>query len=172
MRRLTPSRCASTASRLVVTCVIAASACRAGEPKSGRRADRAARADSTPHSAPPSVATAADTSLATFWTHFRAAVSARDTAAILALTDRAFATRGEMDSDPWIPRDSAGVVTILDSLLTTDPGIGRESTMLAMVAARSASEVTRDVVAGELRVGSFVFAMRGERWRFVRAYLP
>lgn len=114
----------------------------------------------------------ADTSLTTFWTHFRDAVSARDTAAVLALTDLPFSTRGEMDDDPWIPRDSAAVVAIMDSLLNTDPGLGKESTMRSMVLATDTTSLARAVAGGERRVGSFVFAARDGRWRFVKAYLP
>lgn len=77
-----------------------------------------------------------------------------------------------MDDDPWIPRDSAAVVTILDSLLTTDPGLGQESTMRAMIIATDTLGLARQVAGGELRVGSFVFEARGGRWRFVKAYLP
>ncbi len=77
-----------------------------------------------------------------------------------------------MDDDPWIPRDSAAVITILDSLLTTDPGLGKESTMRAMVIATDTANLARQIAGGELRVGSFVFEVRDGRWRFVKAYLP
>lgn len=152
--------------------LVATSACGTSEQASSSAADSSAVVTQSAASTTPSAATPADTSLATFWTHFRDAIAAHDTASVLALTDRPFSTRGEMDDDPWIPRDSAAVVAILDSLLATDPGLGKESTMRAMVLATDTASLARQVAGGELRVGSFVFAVRDGRWRFVKAYLP
>lgn len=157
---------------LVVCVLVGTNACRTDEQTSRTSVDSSTDLAAAPPNARPSTASASDTSLTAFWTRFRDAIAAHDTAAILALTDRTFATRGEMDDDPWIPRDSAAMVTILDSLLTTDPGLGKESTMRAIVIATDTASLARQVAGGELRVGSFVFEARGGRWRFVKAYLP
>ena len=157
---------------LLFTVLVATSACSAGAHSSTVTADSSAIVTPSGTKPLPSAASSADTSLTTFWTHFRDAITAPDTAAVLALTDRAFSTRGEMDDDPWVLRDSAAVVAMLDSLLTTDPGLGRESTMRALVLATDTASLGRQVAGGELRVGSFVFEVREGRWRFSKAYLP
>lgn len=164
--------CAPGIATLLFTVLVATSACSTGEQASTFTADSSAVAGPLRADPPPAAATTADTSLTTFWTQFRDAIAAPDTAAVLALTDRTFSTRGEMDDDPWVFRDSAAVVAILDSLLTTDPGLGRESTMRALVLATDTASLGRQVAGGELRVGSFVFAVREGRWRFSKAYLP
>ncbi len=157
---------------LLFTVLVATSACSTSERASRVTADSSVNVTPSGAKPLPSAAISADTSLTTFWTHFRDAIAAPDTAAVLALTDRAFSTRGEMDDDPWVLRDSAAVVAILDSLLTTDPGLGRESTMRALVLATDTASLRRQVAGGELRVGSFVFGVREGRWRFSKAYLP
>lgn len=171
MRRTRRSS-AIAATALVASLLVATSACGTSEDASKSAANGATIAPVPPPGTGPSVAAFADTSLAAFWTHFRHAIEARDTVALLALTDRTFATRGETDDDPWIQRDSAAVVAILDSLLNSDPGLGRESSMRAMVLATNTTGLARQVAGGELRVGSFVFEVRDGRWRWVKAYLP
>jgi hypothetical protein len=125
-----------------------------------------------PAIAAPDSSMPADSSLSAFWDRFREAVARRDTAAIVALTDRGFQTRGEMDGDPWIPRDSAGVAALVDSLMSADPGLGRESTMRALVAATPVVDSSRFIGTGEFRLGSLVFEMRGGAWKLTKAYWP
>lgn len=120
----------------------------------------------------PATSAASDTSIAAFWGRFRDVVVRNDVAGIVALSARDFQTRGEMDDEPWVTRDSAALVAIADSLLTTDPGLGRESSMRALVAATATVGATHQLGPGSFRVGSFVFESSNGQWRFSKAYLP
>lgn len=143
----------------------------ADERESRRDAPPTPSLDSQPAAALPA-SSVADTSLDAFWTRFRDAVAREDTAELVRLTDRGFQTRGEADDDPWIPRDSTAVVALLDSLLGADPGLGRESSMRALIAATPKIDAAKREEAGVLRLGILVFEVRGATWRLAKAFLP
>jgi hypothetical protein len=117
-------------------------------------------------------ASATDTSLAAFWSEFRTAVLAADTAGILRLVERPLETRGPRDDMPWVTRDSAATVALLDSLLSNDPGLqATASSMLELVRATPEIPASMQTDPLEVRVGDFVFRKRDGRWRLYRAYL-
>lgn len=106
-----------------------------------------------------------------FWVEFRRAALDGNTAALLSMTELPFHTRGPLDEDPLVEHDSAAFVAILPRLLAADPGLSaRPSTMRRLLEA-AVTPPAGIVELDEARVGDFVFARRGGRWRFARAYL-
>lgn len=135
------------------------------------------KVDSSPaihaDSVPAATAQEPDTNRNIFWSRFREAVLQSDTAALFKLTDRPFSTRGPMDGMPWIARDSAAFVAVLDSLLQADPGLTpAPSTMRELVRSTTALDGKVQSTPDEFRVGEFVFIRGARGWRFAKAYLP
>lgn len=118
-----------------------------------------------------SAATTTDTSAQGFWTRFRAAALANDTARVASMTRFPVETRGPTDDDPVqrVARD--GFASLFARVLRQDPGLSAQPETMRGLLERTTSLSARERGPEQFRVGALEFARTSDGWRLVRAYL-
>lgn len=108
-----------------------------------------------------------------FWTSFRHAALKRGASEVSRYTVFPFQVAGTLDSSERREIDKSEFRKIFPSLLTTDPGLSPQPTTMRCLVkatltlpARSCNESSK-----EFRIGSWLFQLTAEGWKFVRAYI-
>jgi len=127
--------------------------------------------------APPAVLESAQQ----FWSRFRAAALAGNTATLQQIARIPFTTRGISDDDPTVAHDAAAFAALVPRILAQDTGFNAEpETVLQYIERHSelptiatgggqSEPVPAD--AAEFRAGPLTFARIEQRWYWQSAYL-
>lgn len=132
----------------------------------------AATFDAAPAKKDEAAAATMTTDPAEFWTAFQAAAASGEASQIASFVDFPFQTRGMMDDDPLVEYDEAQFAVLVPGLLKADPGLNKESTMQAMIAATASvpADDLKQTSGKSFRVGDFVFDLGEQGWRFTMAF--
>jgi hypothetical protein len=116
-----------------------------------------------------------------FWSEFRAAAIAADSAALQKLARFPFVTRGATDDDPSISHDEAAFAELLPKILAQDTGLSKEGETvrqyldshpeLPAIATGAGQSVPMGADATQFVAGPLSFEKIGNRWLWVSAYL-
>lgn len=108
-----------------------------------------------------------------FWTSFRHVVLKKGASEVSKYTAFPFEVAGELDSSKKREIDKREFVKLFPSLLTTDPGLSPEPTTMRCFVKGTLTLPSRacNRDSKEFRLGSWLFRLTAEGWRFVRAYI-
>lgn len=114
---------------------------------------------------------AQDQSLEAFWTRFRRAALANDTAGIAALSAPSVSQRGELDDGPQARLSPTQVPAVLAKLLEQPDGVdAAERTQRQMLEAAPVPKRDKAFPDNQFRFGNLEFERGAQGWRLVRMY--
>jgi hypothetical protein len=116
-----------------------------------------------------------------FWSEFRVAVLANDSAALQKVARFPFVTRGATDDEPNVSHDEAAFAGLLPKILAQDTGLTKEGETvrgyierhpeLPAIVSGGGQSVPVEADAAQFAVGPLNFAKTGNRWYWVSAYV-
>jgi len=108
-----------------------------------------------------------------FWTKFRQAVLQSNSSELTSMVQFPLEVRGTLDDSKPRKIIKDGFNKILPELLATDPGLSAEPTTMGKyiqgVETLSVSSCNKH--GNQFRVGSWVFVMKNNKWKFVQAFI-
>lgn len=108
-----------------------------------------------------------------FWQSFREDALSGDPVRIAARTRFPFQLRGTLDASGSRKVEPTDFPKIVPKLLEADPGLAPTPSTMRKLAAATVTPAAESCNASgtQLRVGSWVFALTDQGWRFVQAYV-
>ena len=108
-----------------------------------------------------------------FWQAFREDALSGDPARIAARTRFPFQLRGTLDASGTRKVEPRDFPKVVPKLLEADPGLAPTPSTMRKLAAATITPAAESCNASgtHLRVGSWVFALTDQGWRFVQAYV-
>jgi hypothetical protein len=108
-----------------------------------------------------------------YWQTFRAAALGSNLTAIVDLSYFPFETRGTLDDSPKRQINRQDFIKLFPQLLKTDPGLSPTPTTMKSLLKTSPrlSSSFCNLDANQFRVGTWVFELKPEGWRFIQAFV-
>ena len=116
-----------------------------------------------------------------FWSEFRVAALAGDSAGLKTIARFPFVTRGTTDDDPAVSHDAAAFAELLPKILAEDTGLSKDGETvrefverhaeLPAIPAGGGQSAPVDANATQFSAGPLNFEKIGNRWYWVSAYL-
>lgn len=108
-----------------------------------------------------------------FWHAFREDALSGDPARIAARTRFPFQLRGTLDASGTRKVEPRDFPKVVPKLLEADPGLAPTPSTMRKLAAATVTPAAESCNASgtQLRVGTWVFALTDQGWRFVQAYV-
>jgi len=108
-----------------------------------------------------------------YWEHFRSAALGSDVQLVANNTRFPFKVGGTLDSSPRKELSRQAFIRLFPRLLKTDPGLSpTPTTMRALVSeTKRLPPASCNASGNQIRVGTWVFELKSEGWRFVEAFV-